>query len=437
MPQMSMRSDRVQKRIHTTTSSFRAIFQEIDGTNILIVLGDEPVSQVHPRGARSYPPGAVFVPNRELTRITAGNALTYMAYPHGLYEAFRGGSHTVRHSGTVPANIPGEIQELEADVTTARSYVGTLLASGLLTAEEERALRLAQSHLVKSYGAKRNEHKTTARAQFVRGLQLKDALGRRNPMAAAFVNGAAIGHLLSRQSEVRHISAAVDRRTIHLYGAIEAHMELYRSLRAELKPRRMGNNGSRTLPGMLELLTEPNRGAGALKRTEQILRDFSQAFALVQALPFRRNAVRTGRDLAAAARCAREGNATELPPRFQKLRRAIAWTFAQHVLEHEIIAPLSFLIEDVRARDRSARKRNGEGRRGAAPIRKAMAPDRFARIEDALETFNGKLALCSDHGFEAPLKADVSRNIEVARAAMTADDWLKAKEALKAASALL
>ncbi len=399
------------KAIATSGGKLRAPFQKIAGTNILVLI-DESVA-----GDKRYPAGTVFVPNRQLAE-DSGDKVTHMAYTGGLYEAFRGGTHTVRRGGALPPPSPedtspcDEIHELQDDIATARTYVGALIASGMLTPDEEKTLKIEQRRLAERYGAKRNAFKKKARGQMERGLNTQDSRGRRNPSAAAFASGGAIRNLLARQEQVRMIGSAVDRRTIHLYYAIEKHMELFQGLRAELKP---GN-----LPGTLEALLRPACGARSFFRAANILRELSLAFALVRALPFRTNAVLTEHGLLRAAECADRKDREGTLALYKIIRRGIAWTFALHTLENTVLAPLSYLIEEHRGK-----------------IVYAVAPARLSRIIAALHDFSGRLALCSDAWPKYPRKNAVAAYIQTAEQCIAVDDWLKAKEALRSASALM
>ena len=402
----------VIRTIATSQGDVRAEFQKIAGTNILILVNSVSANE------KRYPAGTVFVPNKQLAK-DSKDRVTHMAYRQGLYEAFRGGTHTMRHGGVLPEHAFGEIAELQEDVATARAYVGVLLATGTITPEEEKAALSDLHRLTQSYGAKRDERKKKARAQLERGVQPIDKLGRSNVGARGFAIGGAIRNLKARQDNVRTIAAAVDRRDIHLWGAIEAHMELFRSLRMALKPRRVSATGADQLPGMLKLLQE-----------------FIASFSLIRALPFRANAELTARDLQQAADSAKKGDHEAVRVLCKQIRQGIAWMFALHTFETTVLAPLSYLIEEVRASNRSLRRKEGKWS-PPIPVSCAAAPERFARILAALRDFSLRLAKCSDAWPEAPRKAAITAYIGAAEQYIVVDDWLNAKEALRSASALM
>jgi hypothetical protein len=392
----------------TSHGKERAEFQNIAGTNILVLVKDAKVND------KCYPAGTVFVPNKRLAK-DSKDRVTHMAYRQGLYEAFRGGSHTVRHGGVLPEHAFGEIAELQEDAAAARAYVGVLLATGTITPEKEKVALSDLHRLTRSYDAKRDERKKKARAQLERGAQPKDSLGRNNVGARGFSIGGAIRNLHARQDNVRTIAAAVDRRDIFLYGAIEAHMDLFRLLRRELHP----------VSGKFELLSATRE-----------LNERAIGFSLVCALPFKTNARLTERGLLEAAISVQRGDREETIKILKRIRQGIAWTFALHKFETTVLAPLSYLIEEVRAGNRSVRRKEGKGS-PPIPVSCAAAPERFARIIFALRDFTSRLELCSDAWPEAPRKNAITAFIQTAEQYIAVDDWLKAKEALRSASALM
>jgi len=411
---------KVTGSIRTRTGPIRAPFVKVDGTNVLVL------TEKH----AAFRSGTVFVPNRELARVSPRHT-THMAFEEGLYDAFRSGSHVIRRNGMRPGSKRGELQNIREDVATARSFVRCLLASGLLTKKEEDAARLALRDLIVRYGLARNEHKIAGRDALHRSIDFKDRLGRKNPSAAGFVTGSGIKHLLERGGELGFISIAVDRRTVMVWQAIEAHMEIYEDFRRELRPAGVQR------PGMLEtLLTSPNPIA-VFQRTEYMLGQFLTSFSQISAQPFRKNAYRVSQDLEEAIRLANAGGVVALRAQYLKLRRGITWVFAQHYLETEVIAPLSFLMDSLTREEH--RKMRGSGKKQAVRIVYAMDPPRFKRIMNAFMEFEARLQKCSDEGLAHPIKGDVVTCVLAAVEAMkkTEQDWPKVKKHLKAASALM
>lgn len=416
-------------RIRTGEGPVSARFRVLDETGVLVLL----------EAFKPYPIGTIFVPNRQLAK-ESPNKTTHMAYD-GLYEAFRGGSHTVRRGGAVPQTGNGEVQELKEDIETARSYVRVLLASGILTSDEEALVQEAERALIERLRSKRNEHKVTAREQFLRGMEKRDALGRVNPAAAGFVNGAAIGHLLHRQEDVRRITGRVDKRTIAIWSDVERHMDLYDELRAALAPVRPGAKNGALDPRnpflKLELLLDPNRGPKAMTTAISILNGFAQSFAFVQALPFRKNAEHARDDLLQAVAMAETWDRKGLKTRIVRLRRGIAWVYAQRALECEVITPLSFLMEELSRTELARLRKEGKTARRPVQVHWKMAAAHFAKIEGSWKAIHAKLAKCSDDGLRHPVQARVKDLLAQSRAAARGDNWQEAKHFLKAASALM
>jgi len=421
--------EEIRTRVRTKEGPVVARFRTLDETGVLVLL----------EAFKPYPAGTVFVPNRELAT-TSPNKTTHMAYA-GLYEAFRGGRHTVRRGGAVPKSGNGEVQELKDDIETARSYVRVLLMSGVLTPEEEAIVQQAERALIERLRSKRNEHKVTAREQFLRGMLKRDSLGRNNPSAAGFVNGSAIGHLLERQEDVRRITGRVDKRTIAVWSDVDRHMDVYDELRAALVPvppaARNGALDMRDPFLRLELLLEPSRGQKAMKAATSILYGFAQSFSVVKALPFRKNADFTRHDLFVAVSLAEHMDRERLCAQFTKLRRGISWVYAQRALECDVIAPLSFLMEELSRTELARLRREEKAIRRPILARRTMAPARFAKIEVAWKNFHTNLAKCTDAGLKQPVKARVKDLLTQSRAAARGDNWQEAKHFLKVASALM
>ncbi len=416
-------------RIRTGEGPVSARFRVLDETGVLVLL----------EAFKPYPVGTIFVPNRQLAK-ESPNRTTHMAYD-GLYEAFRGGSHTVRRGGALPKTAPGEVQELKADIETARSYVRVLLASGILMPEEAERVEQVERALILRLQSKRNEHKVTAREQFLRGMEKRDTLGRINPAAAGFVNGAAIGHLLERQEDVRRITGRVDKRTIAIWSDVERHMDLYDELRAALAPvRSVPKNGAINLRDpflRLELLLHPARGPKTMRTAISILEGFAQSFGSVKALPFRKNAEYTRLDLLEAVTLAETWDHVALRASFARIRRGIAWVYAQRALECEVITPLSFLMEELSRTELARLRKEGKTARRPVQVHWKMAAVHFAKIERSWKIFHAKLAKCSDEGLQHPVKARVKDLLMQSRAAARGDNWQEAKHFLKAASALM
>jgi hypothetical protein len=166
------------------------------------------------------------------------------------------------------------------------------------------------------------------------------------------------------------------------------------------------------------------------------LEKFIAPFSLIRALPFRANAELTARDLLKAKGHAEKGDRENVRAMCTNIRQGIAWTFALHTFETTVLASLSYLIEEVQAGNRSIRRKEGKGS-PKIPVSCAAAPERFARIIFALRDFSSRLELCSDAWPEAPRKNAITAFIQTAEQYIAVDDWLKAKEALRSASALM
>lgn len=404
--------------IKTRSGPLKAPFCRVEGTNVITLTAKH----------LDFKAGMIFVPNQELARWSP-KGTTHMAF-EGLYEAFRSGEHTIRRGGATPRSKHGEMREIREDIQTARAYVHCLIASGLLSFEEETAAYGALTELVGRYLMVRNDHKKEARDQLHRSKEFKDKRGRKNPPAAGFVAGSGIGHLLHRNREIAGITINIDRRTIYIVQAIEAHMDLYKGLRVALKPR------GELPPGILELLMEIDSDDEHLfLRSYRELGNFRYDFRRIVAMPFRKNAFHTAKDLATAMEYAKKHDRNGLRETYRKIVRGITWIFAQYALEMEVISPLSFLLEHLSGEVRKERRKLAVKK--AAPIRRIMDASRFGRIERSLVQFIEKLEKCSDEGLETPVMERIRVHVTDALARMRNDQWFKAKDALKEASALM
>lgn len=371
------------------------------------------------------PAGTFWRPNRELERETEGG--TSHARYGDIYDLLRAGHHVVHRYGADEPRKGSETSEIREDVATARTFVRFLLAMRMYEPDEKLGLYRIHAELVRRYGPKRNEHKMTARERFMRGIVMTDRLGRHNPPAAAMVEGSGIGHLLQRLDDVRWISSAIDRRTVHVWGSVEEHLDLYHEQWQALSP---GVNGRGRGDILRMVAASPDRHT--VSALDRLLREFRDAFAAVTANPYRRNAEHTRDDLEEAILLCREWKTARLLDVLARVRRGIRWVFALHALQTEVIAPFSYLRDEL---DRE-RRRGNKGKR-LLDVPRDSAPERFAATEAALEDFLRRLDKCSDERLVRPVKAEVERLASFAREAMRKDSWLEGKKFLLQAAKLL
>jgi hypothetical protein len=376
--------------------------------------------------------GTVFVPNGSL-RGYSPNHTTHTAHRGGLYDAFRSVEHMIRRTGTQSGTGAGEYDILKLDADQLVHRANALLSYGQLTPEDVTDLQERHNGLIERFDRKRNEELVVARERFIRSAQITDVLDRHNPMAAAMATGGGINRLHRRQRQMVQMCLRLNHWKEEIYVAIKAHMDLYDELRRALMP-----GSTKHKPGeLVELLHQDRCSQTTRLSLDKILREFGRAFGYVNVLPFYRNAQYMSKDLFDAADLACDGKFEELAKLFGKLRNSFTWVYAQNALEFEVIAPLSYLIEEMRMNERIRRRSLAAKPGRKIVVIRRMAPERFGRIESALKAFDGKLALCSDAGLVKPVKEDVIGFVALAFKEMKKDNWGSAKQCLIIASDLM
>lgn len=291
-----------------------------------------------------------------------------------------------------------------------------VLAMGLYTEEERKAILSSQAALVREYETKRNQRKVTACERFRRGMHLHDSRGRRNTSAMALVTGASISHLHERMAEIRRIGARVDSRTLEVFDFIQEHIGLYEELRFALKTARKAIA----------------RGFDSTARhaVHRELASFASAFSAVRALPFRRFAEQTVKDLAETLRLLRiSASAASIDKQICQSREGILRALALHHLQMEIISPLSLLLHDLVRQIRSDRRLTSE-RRARILITKEMAHLRFELVYSQIRSFMDRLRTSTDRGYTSPAITKASELALEAHTQFVCSEYFKAKKTL-------
>lgn len=386
-------------------------FRILDATGVYVLM----------REAEPHPAGSILIPNRTL-RQRSPNHTTHMSYL-GLYEAYRAGSATVRHAGMDPRSA-GEIRQLVEDIHAARSFVRTLCVSGAHHASERGQCDLLFRKLIREMRHVWNPRKAIARRHFQRGLRTCDRLGRHNPAAAGFATGAGIQQLLDRQEDIRAIAARVDRRTMVILAHIDRAFLPFQELRRGLEAS--GSDG-------LFALAHPSRPEG-MKLLTQRLDAFALQFRRIWVLPFTRNAILTEQDLRQATQLARDGDRKAVVALLRKIKRGIAWAFALHVLEMDILSELSFTLDEMAMIRKTCRSRKVPH---PDAIVSAFGAPHLERIHAALRDFDRRLARCSDEGLKHQIKLRIQECVTSALQEADRGAWPKVKRYLKIATAML
>ena len=360
-------------------------------------------------------PGGIFwVGNRQTEEETNGRT-SYARYKSA-YDVLRAGRIIDTSYGGSTAEAGSEVTVLRADIQQARSFMRFVLAMGLYTEEERKAILSSQAALVREYETKRNQRKVTACERFRRGMHLHDSRGRRNTSAMALVTGASISHLHERMAEIRRIGARVDSRTLEVFDFIQEHIGLYEELRFALKTARKAIA----------------RGFDSTARhaVHRELASFASAFSAVRALPFRRFAEQTVKDLAETLRLLRiSASAASIDKQICQSREGILRALALHHLQMEIISPLSLLLHDLVRQIRSDRRLTSE-RRARILITKEMAHLRFELVYSQIRSFMDRLRTSTDRGYTSPAITKASELALEAHTQFVCSEYFKAKKTL-------
>lgn len=425
----------LETSILTKEGNIRAKFLSVDEKRALVLRG---------RGRGSFKSGTVFIRNREMKKRFG---VEYAAYPD-LYRAYERCVYIERNSGIKPAQIGGEVQQIQEWIEQVRTYVRSQLSSKEIPEAMRSAYEELQEELIRILDTKIDAYKVEAQARFRRGLVKVDSLGRRNIPAAMFVSGSGIGELLKRVIAIRRLLGYVVGTGDCLYALIQDHMDAYRTLRGLLSPFVRPK-------GLLITLLDPKSGPGAMKRTMEILNEQNVLFGRMLDEPFRTNAQLTAKDLQQAVRLAfdiekyrrrcpmnrdEEDNLKsllairrgQLENQYTKIRQGIAWVFARFRLEIEVITPLRLLIEDIRRAERKRREETGE--RGPITISRALAPAQFDATHNALLGFNERILRSNEELLEHPVKEVVQEHVDMALACMKDDEWREAIHELREAA---
>jgi hypothetical protein len=410
--------------IQTAKGSVHALLEPIYQGRALILVRSDP-----PRRSASFSPGSVFIRNYELERRTDGDT-EWMAYPGGLYEAWRVGGYIERNANGLS---DGEFCELLRERDAARDYVGMILGPEFLDpdarAKHLQAFNEAAAHL----GTARDVRKHMAFIHFNRAAKAKDATGRHNPGAAAMAAGAGIGRLMEREDELGFIVRRVGLRTFHVFRAIQRSMAVYGALRWHLNRNKRGKEPHKLRLVMLLDQGDKNRARSAVE-------DLEAGLKTLHAEPFRKNKFHALRDLESvsvainALGTRRDASAKrDIEIALKRLHQGTAWVFARDFLEMQIIAPLSWLLKDI---ERARRSKNAANRSNGASRRDA--PDKFDALTERIRDFRRRVDLCEDDFLKHPVKSEVMAHAEEAlEYILNQDDWKSAKEELEIVSGLL
>lgn len=383
-----------------------------------------------------FPRGTLWRANGELYQRTGGKT-SHMCAPD-LYSLECMGKHTVHRYGRGTLDTATEAADLREDVGVARVFAEYALMTGSYLPEDRPVFVAMLQHLVDARSLSRDVYQVGARERFSHGLTLTDRLGRFNPGSSAMVTGAGIGHLLERIESVNQISSVVDRKTLYVFEYIQKHLELYRELWETLRLHAVGDSRGK-LQRLIEIcemttddVEQEQMRLRAWRSISIILTSYFAAFHRIVALPFRRNAYHTRRDLGDAMRLALEKNAPGLRFQIVKIRQGISWVFALDFLHRNVLASLRFTID--RLRREASRHRRGTGQKGPLKIARSLAPKAFNDVDARLADFIHRVETHTDAALKVKVRDRVLAHARAAQQAMAKEEWLLAKRELTLAA---
>jgi len=126
-----------------------------------------------------------------------------------------------------------------------------------------------------------------------------------------------------------------------------------------------------------------------------------------------------------------------LEARMALMRQGITWMLAKFHLEMRIIAPLSWLMADVRADQSAILRANNASTRGELDIHSSMQPIQFQEMRSRIERFADRAVARDDNLLRTRVKTSVLAHVAEARLCIEQEDWDEAKKQLIAASSVL
>ncbi|MBD3251914.1 hypothetical protein GF380_05715 [Candidatus Uhrbacteria bacterium] len=402
--------------LNTKEGAIRAKYVTISNGRVRVLVGAATEGVKLP-----YTPGAVFVRNLDLAKRTNGNT-EWMVYEAGLYEAWRAGGHIDRNGNGLQN---GELQELLEHREAAREYVYAILNPELLDAKSMQRHQEVFAAIAVQLGPSRNVRKAIAQTHLQHAQRLEDRTGRHNPGAAAMRVGTGIGQLDLRSEDVQAILRRVGWRTFHLYHALQDSMGIYQIIRAHLNIKR--RNGMPYKNRLAYLVLERMQ-----PQSEDTVLNILAGLKQLRSEPFRKNRYHTEADFQQALEGIRllgskrgDDAVKQLQDIvFKRIQQGITWVFARDYLEMQVLAPLSWHMEEVDRRIRS----NGSVH---------VTPDetqKFDALVLRLREFRDKVTHCEDSLLKHPVKEDILLQTDEALEFTRAQDWEEVKRLLKGIS---
>lgn len=430
--------------IATKAGPLKAKYEILDPKRVMILIAKRGMEL-------PFHPGSMMIFNRARGIWTVNE--------NGLFSAWRAGGH-IKHNGGAVNGVrdSGELLELFRYTRDAREFVYARFDMDSLPVRAQTMHIQAFDRLVHALRKKTNVQKVIALMNFERARQSVDSLGRNNPSAANMAAGAGIGRLLERRADVKHILSRVNVRTFRMWKELKRIERCYRELLRLLGGRSGKSRSVETLP-----VLAASDVAIDWKLIEVILEEQMEVFCGIRAQPFRKNKFQLARDLRVLRdafardgirsienlRRGASGSDAEkyrseldvtrrgMEARMAVMRQGITWMLAKFHLEIKIIAPLSWLMADVRADQSVMLRANGQPTRGELEIHSSMQPARFQSIRERADQFMDRASQRNDGLLRTRVKKNVLAHMEEARLCMKQEDWERAKEELEFASSYI
>lgn len=407
------------------------------------------VREIHPsvcilesviRGPDSIAPGSFLARNFNLGRRSKGS-IEWMVFPD-IYTYMRGTVSALRNGGAQPDVTDGDLQELVANPQTLRQCAGFVFSEATESEYMNRASQIGIDFVIETNKHRQNEPLTFAYLDTLRGVQLADSKGRRNPAAAAMALGGAIHRMHVRDVDLRLIMSRLNIRVFRTASVIYSTIDMYESLLASI-----GGRDPRTFSKDAVLMHVANHETyhkAEARLATLVLEEHIANFGRVVALPYLQNARHMQSDLIGMRPHLQvlskhwDTESAEMMRRFLKvLRQGILWFLAHHRLEIEILAPLSWALTDVARRAKIVRKAVHGAMNEEFDIEEEADKIKFSAILQRMYSYRRLLERCSDTVLKQRIKGVVIGYVTDAIQFAEQGDWRETKASLKHAASFL
>lgn len=410
----------------------RKKFLTKSGAEYLACRGIHPSVYIALSDGRRIHRGEWLIYNHELEKRTK-QATSWMVYG-GAYAALRGMVHALRAGGAQPDVTNGELQELALHPRILRKCVPILFSSATQSEYIKSATEAGADFLITSLQDRRNSDLLFERVNALRGMKLEDALGKRNPGAAAMNVGGAIQRVQDRDVGLRVIMSRLNMRVIQIGEMIQQAVDAYDDLLALLGGAKREYSERATVIRAVNRQFYSERLAGLA--ADQIVEIIHRMESII-ALPSLKNAQHTAQDLRGMHHCLKRlskgwdaSSVNLMEGWIDLIRQAILWFRALHVLETEIYAPLSWVLGDIARNAKIVRRVVHDPQVTLEDTISVEDQTRLLVIEQRMMKYRQRVLKSSDSRLRQHIKAPVLRCVDEALLYAGSRDWIETKKQL-------